>query len=589
MKLPISLRVFLAFALVILASVLSFTVYTLRVARSESERGLSSALERTAEAAGAAVQGLEEPTGAAGAAVQGRAQPGSSAELEALVRNIGAAAQARITVMDSHGTVLADSEQDPAGMENHAGRPEVAQALAGSVGAAVRFSSTLSRDMLYVAVPVPQGAAPTLIVRASAPRTVLDEAWAKLTGPLAVFSLILLGVSLAVALLVSRSILLPLARLSVTVNRFAEGDFSARILLRGRDEVAGLASRFNGMAEKVQELFRQVTISTQELDGIFSSVTQGIALLDKGGRIARANPAFAEIVGTAEVTGKRVWEVSHAPRLIEAIDRARMDGASPGGQIEIGDKLYLCTVTKMADDGGLIVVLLDVSEPSRLEEIKRDFVTNASHELRTPLTAIRGFLELLEPDESGENAKWLDAVRRNTDRMTAIVEDLLHLSRLEGVHPDFSPSRVDLCRLVREAAEPFIRRAEEKGLALVLQTPDDLPPIQGDAFQLEQMLVNLIDNAVKYTESGQIRVSCLREDGRVILEVADTGIGIAEEHRDRIFERFYVVDKSRSRRLGGTGLGLSLVKHIVMLHGGGIEVESAPGEGSRFIVSIPAR
>jgi two-component system phosphate regulon sensor histidine kinase PhoR len=573
MKRPIFLRVFLGFSAVILLSLLAFALFSLRISQAGSREGLQKGLERTAEAAGVAALPL--------------AASGRSAPLDALAHDIGGKSHARITIIDPRGVVLADSEQDPAAMENHAGRPEVAVALAGKTGAAVRFSSTLGKDMLYVAVPLalPDGA--TAVARASAPRTELDAAGSQFSKAIALFALALLAASLVTALLLSRSILRPLAELSQAVGRIAGGDFSARIYLPRKDEVTDLAASFNDMGVKVQGLFDEVTRRTRELDGIFSSVTQGIALIDREGLILRANRAFGEIVGAPEAQGKRVWEVVREARLIELIDRARLHGPSPAQEIEIADRSYLFTAARMGESGELVTVLHDISEPRRLEELKRDFVTNASHELRTPLTAVRGYLELLQADFTGEKARWLEAIRRNTDRMTAIVEDLLRLSRLEGSQPDFSPGPADLAQLVRQAAEAFGRRAEEKGLSLAVSLPDDLPRIQADPFLLEQMLVNLIDNAVKYTETGEIRVSCLREGDGVAIEVADTGIGIPPEHVPRIFERFYVVDKSRSRKLGGTGLGLSLVKHIVGLHGGTIDVESAPGEGTRFVVRLP--
>jgi two-component system phosphate regulon sensor histidine kinase PhoR len=438
--------------------------------------------------------------------------------------------------------------------------------------------------MLYVAVPIAVSGGRPAVVRASAPRTELSAAGSEFTGVTALFALALLGVSLAAALLLSRSILRPLAELSDAVRRFADGDFSSRIYLHRKDEVTRLAEGFNEMGEKVQGLFSELTRRTDELDGIFSSVTQGIALIDGNSRIIRSNHAFAEIVGT-DVRGTRIWEVVRSARLMELLERARRNEQVPAEEFEIGKRSCLCTVVRMGEE--LITVLQDMSGPRRLEEIKRDFVMNASHELRTPLTAIRGFLELLEGDLAGEKARWLDAVKRNTDRMTAIVEDLLRLTRLEGSNPDFSPVSLDLAGLVGVAAETFSRRAEEKGISLIFNLSEDLPRIHADPFYLEQMLVNLIDNAVKYTENGEIRVSIAADGNRLRLEVADTGIGIAPEHISRIFERFYVVDKSRSRKLGGTGLGLSIVKHIVQIHGGTIGVESTPGKGSRFIVRLP--
>jgi len=220
--------------------------------------------------------------------------------------------------------------------------------------------------------------------------------------------------------------------------------------------------------------------------------------------------------------------------------------------------------------------------------MKRDFVVNASHELRTPLTSIVGSLEMLEGAPKEEAARWVDTIRRNAERMTAIVQDLLLLSGLEAPASEPSAENVDLDRLIRDVAGMFRPRAEQQGLALLLEVPSPIPPITADAYLLEQVLVNLVDNALKYTEQGEIRVGCA-PDGkdRVRIVVSDTGIGIPEESLPRIFERFYVVDKSRSRKLGGTGLGLAIVKHIVQSHSGSIEVASEIGKGTRFTVLLP--
>jgi two-component system phosphate regulon sensor histidine kinase PhoR len=223
-----------------------------------------------------------------------------------------------------------------------------------------------------------------------------------------------------------------------------------------------------------------------------------------------------------------------------------------------------------------------------VETMKRDFVVNASHELRTPLTSIMGSLEMLEGALKGETARWVDTIQRNAERMTAIVQDLLLLSGLEATASEPTAERVDLDRLMHDVVGMFSPRAEQQGIALVLAIPSAVPSITADAYLLEQLLVNLIDNALKYTELGEIRVGCAPEGtDRVRIEVSDTGIGIPEESLSRIFERFYVVDKSRSRKLGGTGLGLAIVKHIVHRHSGTIEVSSEVGKGTRFTVILP--
>ncbi len=574
MKLRIFLRVFLGFSVLILISLFAFAVFSLRISGAGSREGLEKGLKRTANAAGAALLSL--------------VPAGRSEDMDALASGMAERADVRLTVVDPDGTILADSEQNPAGMENHASRPEIAAALSGETGVSVRFSSTLSRDLLYVAVPLVLPDGRIAVVRASAPRSELDAAASEFTGATLLFALGLLAVSLTAALLIARSILNPLGQLSEAVGSFAAGDFTARLHLRGKDEVAGLATRFNDMGEKVQALFAEVTSRTRELDGIFGSVTQGIALLDADSRIVRANRAFGEIVGAPDARGMKIWEAVKTAGLVEYVERARRADAQ-AEEMEIGDRRFLCTAAKMGEGEGLILVLQDISGPKRLEELKRDFVTNASHELRTPLTAIRGFVEILEGDLSGENARRLGAIGRNVERMTAIVEDLLRLSRLEGAQPDFTPTETDLGRLVREAAEGFGPRAQEKGLRLDISVPPWPLRVRADAFQVERMLVNLIDNAVNYTERGEVRVSCAEDGEGARIEVSDTGIGIPEQHIPRVFERFYVVDKSRSRALGGTGLGLSLVKHIVMLHGGRIELKSAAGAGSVFTIWLPGK
>jgi two-component system phosphate regulon sensor histidine kinase PhoR len=223
-----------------------------------------------------------------------------------------------------------------------------------------------------------------------------------------------------------------------------------------------------------------------------------------------------------------------------------------------------------------------------LERVKRDFVVNLSHELRTPLTSIKGYLETMEQDPSGRQGDYLEIIKRNADRLGLIVEDLMRLSELEDSQTRLNPERTDLRQLLDSVIPAFVHRIKEKGLALEINAGDQPLWVMADAFKLEQVLVNLIDNAVKYTERGAIKVSLRKDEGGVVIEVADTGIGIPREHLPRIFERFYVVDKSRSRKVGGTGLGLAIVKHIVLLHNGSIDVESTPGLGAKFTIALPS-
>jgi two-component system phosphate regulon sensor histidine kinase PhoR len=358
---------------------------------------------------------------------------GRSVALDSLVAAVAREGRVRLTVITPVGVVLADSEQDPAKMENHSDRPEVAVALNGQVGTSSRFSGTVRRWMIYVAVPVKDQAGRVQgVVRTSTQAEELEALSRQGQGSLALFASVLLAACLLFALLLSRTISSPLGDLAQVVGRFASGDFGARLHLRRHDEVKTLADSFNGMGERVQSLFEERAQRIQELDLIFSSVQQGILVLDRDGRIVRSNKGFEKLAVSRPVEGRTLWEVVRAPRLTEIVQQARVTGNRQSEEVEIGEKSVLCTVERMGEREELIVVLNDTSDLRRLEALKRDFVVNASHELRTPLTSIVGSLEMLEGAPRGESARWVETIRRNAERMTAIVKDLLLLSGLEA-------------------------------------------------------------------------------------------------------------------------------------------------------------
>jgi two-component system phosphate regulon sensor histidine kinase PhoR len=559
-------RVFVRFTLLCVVILLAFFIYSLSVVRAMSFDALAHGLE----------QGALTVRGAA-AALMAR---GRSAELEALTRSMAHESGQRITLIDARGVVLADSEEDPARMENHSLRPEVAAAMLGSTGVSSRLSSTVRRWNVYVAVPVVVNGSVHGVVRTASPQVELEAAYPRETTNLLLFVGPLLVICLLFALAFSRSILSPLRDLAGAVTRFASGDFGARLHLRRHDEIHDLAEAFNAMGERVQGLFQDSARRAQELDGIFSSVQQGIV---------RCNKGFEDLVGARSVEGRTLWELVRAPRLIELVQESRSTGERRSEEVACGEGWLLCTVQHMEGRDELIVVLHDTSDIRRLETVKRDFVVNASHELRTPLTSIRGSLEMLEGQLSGDSERWVDTIRRNSQRMSAIVEDLLLLSSLEARGVETPREPVSLEEIVDDVAGMFANRAQAKGLSLKVSVAASLPALAADSFLLEQMLVNLLDNALKFTETGQVALSVDGEEpGWVRIRVSDTGIGISEEHIPRLFERFYVVDKSRSRKLGGTGLGLSIVKHIVHSHGGTISVESEPGRGTTFTVRLPS-
>ena len=575
MRRRIFLRVFAGYAVVSILAILVFSFYTRDLARRISHDALTRGLESAARAALVSVAPLMTA--------------GRSTALDQLTAAIGRESKVRLTVINGNGVVFADSEQDPSVMENHSNRPEVIRAMTGAVGTSLRFSGTLRHWLIYVAVPVTDGSGAVRgVVRTAS--TVEDfEAFAgRELGSLLVFALVLLAACILSSLLFTRTITAPLRDLSQVVGLFAAGDFGARLHLRRRDELRELADSFNSMGERVEVLFQERARRAQELDGIFSSVQQGIVVLDSEGRIVRSNKGFTQHAASLPVEGRTLWEVMRAPRLTELVQESRATGKRQSEEVAIGDRFVLCTVERMGDREELILVLNDTTDMRRVEAMKRDFVVNASHELRTPLTSIMGSLEMLEGALKGDAARWVETIRRNAERMTSIVKDLLLLSGLEASASEPAADHVDLGRLLHDVAGMFTPRAEAQGLAMVLSVPPDLPVIVADAYLLEQVLVNLVDNALKYTEQGEVRIAAQAEgDQRIRIEVSDTGIGIPEESLPRIFERFYVVDKSRSRKLGGTGLGLAIVKHIVQSHSGSIDVHSELGKGTRFTVTIP--
>jgi two-component system phosphate regulon sensor histidine kinase PhoR len=557
-------------AIVVLATVL-FVAFTLALVREASREGGRARLESTALAVRAAV--------AASPAA------GETASVRQVVAAAAAAAGVRLTVIDPEGIVIADSDQDPRSMENHRQRAEVAEALAGRAGYAERWSSTLERDLAYVAVPASGEGG--VVVRAAAPRETVGRLAAPARLRVALFALIILAAGVLGAVAFSRRLTGPISLLTDVVGKVAEGDFRARLHLRASGEVRRLAEGVNVMAERLQAQFDGLAASARELDVLFSSVPAGIAILGADGKVTRSNPAFGPLLGATRPDGRSVWELARDPGLMETVRRARESSAPVVLEFVRAGRVLLAAVSPM--DRELVLVLQDVTDARRLEDTKRELVANVSHELRTPLTAIQGFLEMLEGEVAGDASRAVEVIGRNVRRMAAIVEDLLALSRLESPAMRLAPEPVDLAALAGDVARLYEPRAEARGLVLTVAVPPDLPRPVADPHLVEQLLVNLVDNAVRYTERGGVTIGAAPEEAGISLWVEDTGIGIPEEHLGRVFERFYVVDPARSRELGGTGLGLSIVKHLMLAHRGRMEIESQLGRGTTvslyFLVS----
>jgi two-component system phosphate regulon sensor histidine kinase PhoR len=508
-------------------------------------------------------------------------------ELDSFVKDLGKHIQTRITVIDLSGTVLADSEKNPQNMEKHNLRPEIIQALQGAVGKSVRFSSTVKEAMLYVALPIEQQGRRLGVLRVSLFIKDIDKLLDKLQISILYSVIVISIISLLVALFFAYNLTRPIRELTAASHRVAAGDFNAKVLLKANDEFRELGDSFNYMTDKLSSFFAELSSRKEELNSIIFSLQEGLLVLDKKGAIVLSNESIKKIAHDVPFDGKYYWEVIREPHFNALVDSLNSEQKSCTTEILINGRTFLCSATSLGEQEKTVVMFHDITEVKRVEKIKKDFVVNVSHELRTPLTSIKGFVETLEEEIDEKNREYVKIIKRNTDRLTNIVEDLLLLSELEEKGTALHLEACDLKSMLENIRKIFEHRLTEKGLILEIEAQKDLPAITADAFKLEQVFINLIDNAIKYTEKGSITITLQHHDHFIRIAIQDTGIGIPPEHVSRIFERFYVVDASRSRQLGGTGLGLSIVKHIILLHNGTIEAQSTSGAGTTFLITLP--
>jgi two-component system phosphate regulon sensor histidine kinase PhoR len=514
---------------------------------------------------------------------------------------------ARVTIVARDGTVLADSHEDPQRMENHAARPEIREALATGRGSIVRFSSTVRREMANLAVrvetDVPDGAA---VVRLGVALREIEEAHADARRRIGTASLVILLLGGSAALLFTRVFSRRVEELKRFAVRVAEGDFRPMPEeVRRRDELSELRQALNETAARLEQSIAWLTEERNRSAAILRSMVEGVAVVDAAERIAFCNHAFCEAMAAAgeQCQGRPLVEVARPPELRLAVQEA-LAGRENASEITVGTvrpKNFAITAAPVRGAaegeaiGGAVLVLHDITELRRLERVRRDFVANVSHELKTPLTAVQGFAETLLAgalEDAQNNRRFVEIIRDHAARMGALTSDLLKLSQIEAGMLEMEMRPVSLPEVVAACADTVRLRAGQKQLSLALDCPGDLPRVRGDARHLREVLDNLLANAVQYTPAGgQICVSAARheDNGRLAVRVtvADTGIGIPREYHHRIFERFYRVDRDRSREAGGTGLGLAIAKHIVEAHEGRIWLESEVGQGSRFHFTLP--
>jgi two-component system phosphate regulon sensor histidine kinase PhoR len=573
MKQTLFLRVFSGYAAVIVLLAAAVTLFAPPLMREHHIEERAAALEHMA----LLLEGQVVPYLAGDG-------PG---DLSGIVTAFGRKTGTRITVIDEDGDVLADSEREARDMENHLFRPEIQASLRGETQMSIRYSSTLKTDMMYMSIPLAAGGRVVGALRLSYFMKDFESLMASLRGDLLKVVGVVTLLALGLALLLTRSLYAPVLEVMDASSRVAAGDFDVSVSTRRSGEFRAFARSFNAMTGRLKDMFGEIRVQNEEIGSILASIREGLAVLEGNARIVLCNAGFRRIAGNENPEGLHFWEAVRSSAAAEIVRRTRETGTEATGEAEIGERVFFCSVARLAAGNRLVVTLHDITELRALEKTKKDFVVNVSHELKTPLTAIKGFVETMEPRADDENRPYLEIIRRNTDRMIAIVEDLLVLSELESRATRTERAEVFVRPLAETVLRIFEKQAREKGLALGLEAAGDLPPIQADPVQIEGLLVNLIDNAVKYTDRGSVTVRLSAASGRLFVEVADTGLGIDAAHLPHVFERFYVVDKSRSKKLGGTGLGLAIVKHIALAHGGTVSVKSRLGEGTAFTVGLP--
>ena len=515
------------------------------------------------------------------------ALPGDSTAWSSAVRRLAGSGGHRITLIDRSGRVRADNEVSDSTLpfvESHRERPEVAAALGGTEGRAVRHSVTVGVDLLYVAVRGGPG-----VVRVAAPYAPVEDILARARRAVLWAALLALLAGSAAALFAVRAITRPLTRITAAARAIAGGG-EPSFPVSGIPDVKALVHALHEMHQELDERFSALRAERARIQAVIEAMVEGVIAADLRGRVALANPAARRLLGYAPDSPLPDLDAlfrAKAPR--EVIADVRRGDAITGREIEVEGKVLLASARPLAQ-GGVVLVLHDITEVRRLQVMRRDFVANVSHELKTPLTSISGYAETLLADhpDAATADRFLQVIAGNARRMQRLVDGLLDLSRVESGHWQPVPERLELTAMAREAWDGLGERVAERGGILVTDIAPDAVTIVADADALRQVLTNFLDNALRYSPAGgAVTVTARREGGGVRVTVGDRGPGIAAEHLPRIFERFYRADQSRSREEGGTGLGLAIVKHLVEAQGGRVWAESRVGEGAAVNAWFP--
>jgi len=514
---------------------------------------------------------------------------------EALAKEI----KTRITIIDTKGRVLSDSEKSSTLLDTNTDRPEIKEALLGKTGKSIRYSFTLEINMLYIAIPIVEDNQILSIVRLALPLTEVNKNIAYLRRIILSATIISLLIASLISLIISLNLTRPIKEMTEISQRISKGDFSKKLEIRSQDEIGQLSLALNQMSEDLENKIKIISEDKHKMEIILSSVIEGIAAIDKKGKFILCNYAFEKIINCSrdKALGRFHWEIIRNNQLNELLKDTIQKGQTSTQEITIlfpQEKIFSASSTPLGEKEniwGAVVVLNDITQIKRLEKMQEEFVANVSHELRTPLTSIQGFIETLKDGAIKEPEKtqhFLKIIEKQSNRLNNLVEDILKLSKIESQEIVVNLQSTNLKDLLDKVIAEFKEKIILKKIQINTNISPQFPLLKVDPEQIELALRNLLDNAIKYTpEKGEISISFLEREKDIYLEITDNGIGISQEHLPRIFERFYRVNKDRSRDLGGTGLGLAIVKHIVKVHKGSIGVDSNPGKGSKFFIILP--
>ncbi len=534
----------------------------------------------------------------------GRGESRLQRRVEALGDEIGT----RLTIIHADGEVIAESDANPARMDNHGQRPEVVEARKNGFGTSSRYSDSVHRQMRYFAITVSVDGELLGFARSSVPLTAIANRLGQLRNAMALAVALAIAVALVLGFLYARRVTKPVRMMAEAAEAIAGGREHGSVEIYTSDELGDMARAFNTMNEKLQRSIATVEADRNKLEAIFGSMVEGVVAVDRKQRIVHMNEVARQLLGISpgEVIGREITAVvgvrEISEMLSETLDQGRLvhrvvqlAGSTRGSATKVRDRTLGVHVSPLETSSevlaGAVLVLDDITQLRRLETVRRDFVGNVSHELKTPVTAIRGLVETLLDDPEIDpirRVRFMTKIRNQAERLTSLVTDLLSLSRLEsGGLNELEP--IDVRRAVERSVHALRSTAEARRIAIITEAPPHPVMVEADEEILVQAVSNLLDNALKYTSgNGSVwaRVKTDADDS-VTIEVQDTGMGIEARHHNRIFERFYRVDKARSRELGGTGLGLAIVKHIALALGGEVSLDSSPGCGSTFRIRLP--